>query len=834
MRAAQDALRAAEQEDVEWAEDDMNDPALLAEMERLERGEEVDSSAHAASIASQATQSTRLAPASVSLPASRPAQAFPVETVAEDEEYLSQLSNLLQLRMREYHDAAMAAKQSGSPAVKQLATVYGRLKEMKRQMEEEGALIDEDDIPGPPPSSSDVKTQVVAPQPKSNPNAMQQSPVASAKGSASNSKTNSPASVSSTSQLSRKSSQRMEVDEGYYVVPMQGLQSENEEQEDEMRPAKRVAPLSQSLMSGGSSMMTSTPSVMSTPPKLTDEEIRERKFGQLESVLLTQLEEMKKAAVEASSQNKKTEALAIIHRRKLLLKDLELTRYARATKGVRPPAFHIEETKTERELINEDVSALELEIGVLRIDGVSPPSLDEKVLSCYVVIEIPIPDPSRPTTITTHTVSDSLDPSFKFTQKIRIERTKALLRTVQKKKISFAIYKPKSWFLGSTRLIGRAEMKIAKLQEDAEIHEALEVMEERPGNKNLGGGSFHGGKLHASVRLRTPLVKRMVITETHKTLVIDKHFIGEDGEIDFIGQSQASSSSSLGTNGPNTPTRGNNGTPQHHPSSRLPASPDLTVSTVASLTSVAPSSRHGDESSMDHDLTVSRALAEEDHDRSNNHLQGQSPSHSPRHSLERTPSGMLIDEHDSDMQVDSGDADQSDREAKDVSDENSNFSTPLTPHVVDHSSNITSPNDEKNQSPANASSSSGAAVAPKDDFDFNSAGWMTSFAVLEWRKGELAKEIAALKKEKKTPAIDEQIEEKEDSLGAVEHKCTILITLVQSGQLSQDEYIRRVKKKLVEEEELNQRLGSVDRLAEALLCRKRIQIMKEELSEAGM
>ena len=43
MRAAQEALRAAEQEDVEWGEDDMNDPALLAEMERLERGEEVES-----------------------------------------------------------------------------------------------------------------------------------------------------------------------------------------------------------------------------------------------------------------------------------------------------------------------------------------------------------------------------------------------------------------------------------------------------------------------------------------------------------------------------------------------------------------------------------------------------------------------------------------------------------------------------------------------------------------------------------------------------------------------------------------------------------------------
>lgn len=812
MRAAQDALRAAEQDDVEWQEDDMNDPALLAEMERLERGEEVDVHAHTqAPTASQSQQPRSVAARSVGSSVSA-VGGFQGETVADDEDYALQVANLIQRRLRECHDAVMAAKTSGSPQIKQLAVIYARLKEMKRQIEEEGAVVDEDDIPEVPSIEEVTSSRVSSQATSKATSSARESPNAAAKA---NGKVSTPTATNGpTTQRQaapRQSRETMDVDrDDYaYVVPMQGL-----EQDEESRPspAKRIAPM-----------------MPPKSPQLTEEEIRERKFGQLESVLLTQLEEMKKAAMEASAVNKKVEALAIINKRKLLLKDLELTRYARATKGVRPPAFHIEETKTEKELLNEDVSALELEIGVLRVDGVSPASISDKVLSCYVVAEIPIPDPARPSSITTHTVSDSLDPSFKFTQKIRIERTKALLRIVQKKKIVFSIYKPKSWFLGSPTLVGRAEMKMAKLQEDAEIHEALEVMEERPGNKNVGGGTFHGGKLYASLRLRSPLVKKMVITEVHKTLVIDRHFIGQDGEeIDDISRSSsaASSASSLNYN-TGTPTKSQLQTPsstaKSSPAGHQQQNPDLTVSTVASLTSVAPSSKHPHQESHDPDLSVSRAFADEEDAYSDI---PHSP-HRPSSGNHPTSSGeMLIDEthEDSSMNIDE------EKAAEDIR-SSGGFSTPLTPSVVAHPP--TTGTTSQAPTPSKPTTNPAEEVEdPKANFDFNSAAWMMSHAVLEWRKAELQKEIAALKRDRTLPDVAEALDAREGLLGDVEHKITILITLVQSGQLTPEEYVRRVNLKLKEEEELYTRLSSVNRVEEAALCRKRMQIMKEEIAGA--
>lgn len=816
MRAAHDALRAAEQDDVEWQEDDMNDPALLDEMERLERGEETDTRAQASASNTSNIQQPRSAVAHSAGPSVSAVGGLNAQTVADDEEYVAQVTNLIQRRLRECHAAVMAAKTSGSPQLKQLAVIYSRLKEMKRQIEEEGSIVDEEDIPEVPSieeaQPQRAPTQSVAKSTSSShasPNAAQKP------GNKVSTPTSTNGAVAQRQASARQSREMMDVDrDDYaYAVPMQGL-----EQDEESRPspAKRIAP------------------IMPAQPQLTEDEIRERKFGQLESVLLTQLEEMKKSAMEASAENKKVEALAIIHKRKLLLKDLELTRYARATKGVRPPAFHIEEIKTEKELLNDDVSALELEIGVLRIDGVSPASINDKILSCYVVADIPIPDPARPSSITTHTVSDSLDPSFKFTQKIRIERTKALLRVVQKKKIVFSIFKPKSWFLGSPTLIGRAEMKMAKLQEDAEIHEALEVMEERPGSKNVGGGTFHGGKLYASLRLRTPLVKKMVITEVHKTLVIDRHFIGQDGEeIDDISRSSSAASSASSLNyGAGAPY--NNGTPTksqlHTPSSTAksspsfhqPSNPDLTVSTVASLTSVAPSSKHPHDQEVDTDLSVSKAFAGEEDSYSD-------IPHSPHRPRSRNPPGssgeMLIDEthEDSSMNIDDGRAPEDVRSSHD-------FSTPLTPSVVSHPPTSKTSSNTSNQ--PNTTSKPAEEEDPKADFDFNTAGWMTSHAVLEWRKAELGKEIAALKKEKKTPEVEEALDARDAILGDIEHKITILITLVQSGQLTPEEYVRRVNVKLKEEEELYGRLTSVNRTEEAALCRKRMQIMKDEIAGA--
>jgi len=106
---------------------------------------------------------------------------------------------------------------------------------------------------------------------------------------------------------------------------------------------------------------------------------------------------------------------------------------------------------------------------------------------------------------------------------------------------------------------------------------------------------------------------------------------------------------------------------------------------------------------------------------------------------------------------------------------------------------------------------------------------MMSHSVLGWRKEALEAEIASAKAKKLSEDEIDALAAKRDD---IEHKMTILIVLVQSGQLSQEEYIRRVKVKIGEEEELAQRLASINRLEDVALCKKRIQIMKEEIEGA--
>jgi hypothetical protein len=759
MRAAQEALRATEQDDVEWTEDDMNDPALMAEMERLEKDESIDplparspnvmSTSTSTNIQHQTRPSTGAATATIAVGAS------------EEDEFSAHLLALVNRRIREYYSAAVAAKEAGIATPKTLAANYAALKEMKQTLEN-GGLVDEDDIPGPPEPLESVPAR--------------QQPTAKT-------------TPTKPSTPSRPSSA---------VSPQQNM--ENTRRTGTASPASQAAssqPQSPSTTSNSGFSATSTPSqTISSPPVLSPAEIREKKFTQLHSMLLAQAEELKKQALDASAKGKRSEAMEIINRRKALVRDLELLKLAHSTPGTPPPTFHIDTIEHTTEIVNADVSAHEVEIDIHNLEDVKPPSLQETVLDLYVVIEFPYPDPNKPTLITTPVIKGTLSPVFNFIQKLRIDRNKALLRAFTKKKVVFQVWKPKSWFLGSAKMIGKAEMKIAQLTDISEIHESLDILDE-------SGRQITGGKLHASVRLRTPLLKKQVTVVREKVLVIDKHHIGETA---------------------NDPAH-----PELAPQHSRQIDP-LTQSTMASITSVAPATKVAENNLSESRISASdlqmSVVPGSSAPGSSSDMPGQEPT-LPSGSV--SPGGNLINLDDesphyapSGTQID-------------------DYSVPLVPQQ--NSMDLTDPSSttRPETSHSTQASSSSPSVAPSvqdsgstpqkkegeaEEFDFNSARWIISHSVLQWRKDVLEAQIAALKQKK---APEDEIDALDAAKGDIEHKMTILIVLVQSGQLSEEEYIRRVKVKLGEEDELFQRLISVGRTAEAADCKKRIQIMKEEI-----
>ena len=813
MKAAQEALKAAEQEDVDFTDADLNDPELLAEMARLEKGDMRESTHQPSSSSHPKTTSamdldtapvgtpheekvfrtTELSSASRASPshASSSSSMDVTSHLDEASAYEESIKSLLNQRLREYLEAALKAKELGLPQARNLALTHAKLKELKKRVEEEGEVIDEEEIPSAPlplpsspvgPNSSEPSSN---PTSKPSPSENIRSPSASP---------STPLTPSSTSPSPSRSP---------------SIPSDVQQQQQFQR-----------------SQFTPTP-----PAQLTAEELREKKFAQLEGVLVSQLDEMKKSALEANASNRKAEAMAIVNKRKSVLKDLELIRFARSVPGTPPPAFHIDIIEEVKEMVNEDLSVHEIEVGVVKLEGLKPPSVSDKVLECYVQVECPFPDVNKPTMSLTPTVNDSLDPIFKFAQRIRIERTKALARTFQKKKIVFTIYKPKTWFLGSARLLGKAEMKLGSLCEASEVHEALDVLD-------VAGHKLIGGKLHAFARLRTPLLKKQVTKETHKVLVIDKHFIGETTAIpptvspssqhtipnpsrptDTQGEANQTIHSEQALQSP--PNASN---PVDYHTQVSPMNPDLTASTVASLHGVRPSEGATSSSSSLADSTFS-------------------PS-PPTPLTPLTLASDLIDfNSDAKPMITATSKNTPTTGSGDpfVSPPNTSPS-PISTAVGSNQMDTTSQFGEMpvvkpsgglastaNSASSLSSSSNQSPLNDPEHFDWNTAKWMISHSVLGWRKERLEAEIATAKSKKLPQEEIDALEAKKDD---VEHKITILIVLVQSGQLTEEEYIRRVRVKIGEEEELATRLASINRPAEVALCKKRIQIMKEEIGLA--
>jgi hypothetical protein len=72
---------------------------------------------------------------------------------------------------------------------------------------------------------------------------------------------------------------------------------------------------------------------------------------------------------------RKVEAIALLKQKKAWMSDLEMLRLAQTT-AARPPKYRVETIEQKHEVIHADLSAHEMEIEIIRLIDVKPPSLE--------------------------------------------------------------------------------------------------------------------------------------------------------------------------------------------------------------------------------------------------------------------------------------------------------------------------------------------------------------------------------------------------------------------------------------------------------------------------
>jgi hypothetical protein len=101
---------------------------------------------------------------------------------------------------------------------------------------------------------------------------------------------------------------------------------------------------------------------------------------------------------------------------------------------------------------------------------------------------------------------------------------------------------------------------------------------------------------------------------------------------------------------------------------------------------------------------------------------------------------------------------------------------------------------------------------------------MVSNDVLEWGLGEVEKQILTFQRQKKE--VPEELITKKQQ---IELKLQLLIIQIQSGQVSEEDYIAMVEKKVVEEKAMARKYVQRGIKEAAQLCLLRAKIMAKEL-----
>ena len=132
----------------------------------------------------------------------------------------------------------------------------------------------------------------------------------------------------------------------------------------------------------------------------------------------------------------------------------------------------------------------------------------------FVSFDFSYPKESGNQMFSTPTVKSSLTPVYDFKKVLEITRKKSFLNYVERKKMTFEVFKPGSFFKKAQSL-GSMEVKLDDLNTKAEIYQVVQLIKSRKPT---------GGKLEIKIKLRRPLTGNDVTVINEKFIIVDQHF----------------------------------------------------------------------------------------------------------------------------------------------------------------------------------------------------------------------------------------------------------------------------------------------------------------------
>ncbi|XP_061436143.1 coiled-coil and C2 domain-containing protein 1A-like isoform X1 [Lethenteron reissneri] len=189
---------------------------------------------------------------------------------------------------------------------------------------------------------------------------------------------------------------------------------------------------------------------------------------------------------------------------------LEFLRKAHSL-GLPPPKSHQEKRTMRAIRINAHLSALEMELLIVKgINLPAPSGYSQGDLNSFIKFEFPFPTSDQPQTDKTQSVKNSCNPVYNAEFKLSIVRTnRTFRRAISSKGIRLELYHKR---LLKSDLVAWASFRLEKLETQSHVRAILEMMD---------GRKPTGGKLEVVARLREPLAGPEFYLSTENWLSVE-------------------------------------------------------------------------------------------------------------------------------------------------------------------------------------------------------------------------------------------------------------------------------------------------------------------------
>jgi hypothetical protein len=262
----------------------------------------------------------------------------------------------------------------------------------------------------------------------------------------------------------------------------------------------------------------SLPNVRGTGKKFKNGTQAIKFYTEIETKIKKQLTKCDLAIKIYYSKENKQEALRLYKIKKLLNESIESIKILKSNVNVlgdvEIPNFLYESVDYVVENLHEDIDISEMEISIIKATDLCSKEVKTGSFNSYVVCNSHYPTDENAEIFQTKTVNNTSNPEFNFKRKIKINRGKAFLRYIEKKKLVFEVFHVKG-FLRRNISIGKATIKINKLSTNSELNFSVNLCDPNNPRKILNS------KLDIKVRLHMPLTEHEYITKTEKWAILD-------------------------------------------------------------------------------------------------------------------------------------------------------------------------------------------------------------------------------------------------------------------------------------------------------------------------